>query len=113
MATEKQIAANRKNAARSTGPRTMSGKKRSSKNALRHGLAASLDGQGATSESDLDLEMLSERMALIESERAKLTFEIETMLWEESDKAIDALVHKLDALERYAKRSSSALRKRK
>lgn len=39
MATEKQIAANRANAVRSTGPKTALGKFRSRKNALRHGLS--------------------------------------------------------------------------
>jgi hypothetical protein len=39
MATEKQIAANRANARRSTGPRTALGKLTSSRNALRHGLS--------------------------------------------------------------------------
>jgi hypothetical protein len=38
MTTKKQIAANRRNAKRSTGPRTEEGKKRSSKNAMTHGL---------------------------------------------------------------------------
>jgi hypothetical protein len=38
MATEKQIAANRLNAKKSTGPRTQNGKIKSSVNALRHGL---------------------------------------------------------------------------
>jgi hypothetical protein len=38
MATEKQIAANRRNAQKSTGPRSPEGKCRSSRNALRHGL---------------------------------------------------------------------------
>lgn len=38
MATEKQIAANRRNAQNSTGPRTRMGKLKSSINALRHGL---------------------------------------------------------------------------
>jgi hypothetical protein len=40
MATDRQIAANRRNAARSTGPRTAAGKRRSRGNALQHGLTA-------------------------------------------------------------------------
>ena len=39
MATEKQIAANRANARKSTGPRTAAGKKKSSRNAYQHGLS--------------------------------------------------------------------------
>ena len=38
MASERQIAANRRNAQRSTGPRTQVGKERVSRNAYRHGL---------------------------------------------------------------------------
>ncbi len=48
MATEKQIAANRRNAQKSTGPKTPEGKARVSRNALRHGLAAEhtvIDGE--------------------------------------------------------------------
>ena len=40
MATERQIAANRRNAGKSTGPRSRAGKKRARQNAYRHGLAA-------------------------------------------------------------------------
>ncbi len=40
MSSAKQIAANRRNGAGSTGPRTKSGKARSSGNALKHGLSA-------------------------------------------------------------------------
>jgi hypothetical protein len=39
MASEKQIAANRANSKRSTGPKTNSAKRRTSRNALRHGFA--------------------------------------------------------------------------
>jgi hypothetical protein len=39
MASEKQIAANRANAKRSTGPKTLAGKLKSSRNAYRHGLS--------------------------------------------------------------------------
>jgi|SRR5579871_435960 len=39
MATEKQIAANRANAKRSTGPKTAAGKQKSSQNAYKHGLS--------------------------------------------------------------------------
>ena len=40
MASEKQIAANRRNAANSTGPNTPNGKLQSRQNAVRHGLTA-------------------------------------------------------------------------
>jgi len=40
MTSERQILANRRNGAKSTGPRTRAGKQRARKNALRHGLTA-------------------------------------------------------------------------
>ena len=40
MTSPRQIAANRRNAAKSTGPRTDEGKHRSRSNAVRHGLSA-------------------------------------------------------------------------
>jgi hypothetical protein len=43
MATEKQIAANRANALRSTGPKTPTGRARSGRNAFRHGLSLPME----------------------------------------------------------------------
>lgn len=40
MATDKQLVANRQNALRSTGPRSLAGKARASQNAVKHGLTA-------------------------------------------------------------------------
>jgi hypothetical protein len=42
MASERQIAANRRNARKSTGPRSGAGKKRAGRNAYRHGLTLSV-----------------------------------------------------------------------
>jgi hypothetical protein len=44
MASEARIAANRRNAQNSTGPRSASGKKRASRSALRHGLSKPMSG---------------------------------------------------------------------
>jgi hypothetical protein len=40
MATERQIRANRDNARRSTGPKSLEGKKKARSNAVKHGIAA-------------------------------------------------------------------------
>jgi hypothetical protein len=47
MASERQIAANRRNARKSTGPRSGAGKNRSSRNAYRHGLTLSITSTAA------------------------------------------------------------------
>jgi hypothetical protein len=47
MATERQIAANRLNARKSTGPRSSLDKKRTSRNAYQHGLSLSLTSSAA------------------------------------------------------------------
>jgi hypothetical protein len=110
MATEKQIEANRRNAARSTGPRAAAGKARSKMNALRHGLAARLDG--ALSEGFLDIEALSDRMTQIEEERVRLCREIERGLEQGEVRRIAHQLRRLSALDRYAQRCFSSLRKR-
>jgi len=60
MASERQIAANRRNAKKSTGPQTDGGKKRAGKNAFRHGLAARMTLSDAVASQ---LEELSRRIA--------------------------------------------------
>jgi hypothetical protein len=47
MASERQIAANRRNARKSTGPRSGAGRKRASHNAYRHGLTLSITSSAA------------------------------------------------------------------
>ena len=47
MASDRQIAANRRNARKSTGPRSGAGKKRASRNAYRHGLSLSITSTAA------------------------------------------------------------------
>jgi hypothetical protein len=52
VASERQIAANRRNAQKSTGPRSVAGKRRARRNAYRHGLGAAdpLFGSGEAKE---------------------------------------------------------------
>ena len=50
MASERQIAANRLNARKSTGPRSGAGKKRASGNAYRHGLSLHIISTAALAE---------------------------------------------------------------
>jgi hypothetical protein len=47
MANERQIEANRRNAGKSTGPRSAPGKERASRNAYRHGLSLSVTSSAA------------------------------------------------------------------
>src|SRR5262245_22350531 len=47
MASERQIAANRRNSRNSTGPRSGAGRKRASRNAYRHGLTLSIASTAA------------------------------------------------------------------
>ena len=72
MATRKQIAANRRNAKKSTGPKSPEGKARSAQNALRHGLLSRTpvlpDEDGAQYET-LRVELYLELRPLTELEK--------------------------------------------
>jgi hypothetical protein len=113
MASERQIAANRRNAKKSTGPRSANGKARSRRNAFRHGLsiksreipaseedvlrlaqllssAGENAGDAALAAAEADIDMLriqKYRAALIEK-------------WRASPGSFN-LQEKLDALRRY------------
>ena len=50
MATERQIAANRRNAVKSTGPRSSAGKRRARRNSYRHGLSVGAAGRPGCAE---------------------------------------------------------------
>ncbi|MBR0829835.1 hypothetical protein JQ596_30335 [Bradyrhizobium manausense] len=59
MASIRQIEANRRNATRSTGPRTTRGKANSSRNALRHGLARGTDASDPAAAENLAIAIAS------------------------------------------------------
>jgi hypothetical protein len=70
MATERQIAANRRNAQKSTGPKTVSGKKQSSQNAYRHGLSLRISG----TEFEKQIKILAREIAGDTKNEMKLTY---------------------------------------
>jgi hypothetical protein len=79
-------------------------------NAFRHGLASVLEG--AQPDVMLDIDSLALRLAKIEAERAKLIQQLEHQFAAQDVPAIERTLKRAAALNRYAERSASQLRKR-
>src|SRR5262245_18420776 len=73
MASERQIAANRRNARKIAGPRSGAGKKRASGNAYRHGLSLSITSTAAAAKQQAKLvrEIAGDSKHAIVLERAR------------------------------------------
>jgi hypothetical protein len=134
MATDRQIAANRRNGLLGRGPKTSAGKARSSRNALKHGLsipvgqdktlrrqiavlarilaqseAGNVFGQ-ARAAAEAELELVRARAVM----EAVLTRAGNTAEWNGGPKQGTALIHvlpKLQRLERYERRAFSKRRR--
>jgi len=99
MATELQILANRRNARKSTGPRTPQGRAAVSQNAVKHGLLTPHDVISSESQADFDLyrQQLLDELAPASPMESMLAERIVTLSWRLKrvcriqNQAIDAL----------------------
>jgi hypothetical protein len=129
MASENQMAANRANAQKSRGPRSVGGKMRASRNATCHGLAANFRKDPSAVRSIEVLTSLlqsaghSEQKARLLAEAEYKTRSVVAVRSElieklreaaESDNASDSMLtglHALQRIDRYEKRASSRKRR--
>ena len=122
MASARQIAANRKNAQRSTGPISQAGKTRAAKNALQHGLARTDSPFGHEIEEfarllSKETNQNDPTFASVEAAHAQLTLlqvrKVKAAIFDrffKSDRTLDdsiRLNEELRKIERYEKRAFS------
>jgi hypothetical protein len=125
LASEKQIAANRRNAKKSTGPKTAAGRLTSSRNAFRYGLSLPLTPDAeelAKAESILQMSVPAAAdearvLAATEMVQAELVLTrvgaIRNTMWAELDPASGDLdpLRRLAALDRYEARARTRRRR--
>jgi len=123
MASERRIAANRRNAKKSTGPKSDSGKKRSSNNALRHGLSVPMSNVGLEAQlkelarqfagdaADVRIFVLAERAAAAQLELERVR-RVKAVLIERAASSIGISESDSDELwHRFIRTDWSAIRK--
>ena len=75
--SDKQLAANRANANRSTGPRTLEGKARAARNSRKHGLAAATFTASSIEDVDQLANLIDDAVAFYQPQNSQEQFAVE------------------------------------